>query len=94
MGARWQISAAFPPQPARPMRTIRFIRLAVLLAAAGSSAAAQQDAQIMARAKAIHDRVIKLDTHVDFSPANMSDTPPNYVTGLRTQVDLPKMKAG
>jgi membrane dipeptidase len=48
----------------------------------------------MARAKAIHDRVIKLDTHVDFSPNNMSDTPPNYVTGLRTQVDLPKMKAG
>jgi membrane dipeptidase len=69
-------------------------RLAVALAFAASPALAQQDPQIMARAKAIHDRVIKLDTHVDFSPNNMSDTPPNYVTGLRTQVDLPKMKAG
>ncbi|MBM4194576.1 MAG: hypothetical protein FJ202_09395, partial [Gemmatimonadetes bacterium] len=59
-----------------------------------SAVAQSQDPAIMARAKAIHDRVIKLDTHVDFSPANMSDTPPNYVTGLRTQVDMPKMKAG
>jgi membrane dipeptidase len=76
------------------MTHIRIIRLAAIAAIASSSALAQQDPQIMARAKAIHDRVIKLDTHVDFSPNNMSDTPPNYVTGLRTQVDLPKMKAG
>ena len=56
--------------------------------------AQQPDAQLVARAKAIHERVIKLDTHVDFDPGLMSDTPPNYVTGLRRQVDLPKMKAG
>jgi membrane dipeptidase len=55
---------------------------------------AQDDPALVARARAIHDRVIKLDTHVDFDPSNMSDTPPNYVTGLRRQVDLPKMKAG
>jgi membrane dipeptidase len=53
-----------------------------------------QDDALVARAHAIHDRVIKLDTHVDFSPSSMSDTPPNYVTGLHGQVDLPKMKAG
>jgi membrane dipeptidase len=76
------------------MTSIRIIRLAAMAAIAVSSVHAQQDPQIMARARAIHDRVIKLDTHVDFSPNNMSDTPPNYVTGLRTQVDLPKMKAG
>jgi membrane dipeptidase len=72
---------------------MRSIRIAVLLASAGSVALAQDQALIQ-RATAIHNRVIKLDTHVDFSPNNMSDTPPNYVTGLRTQVDLPKMKAG
>jgi membrane dipeptidase len=76
------------------MANIRLNRLAALLALSTASALAQQDPQIMARARAIHERVIKLDTHVDFSPANMSDTPPNYVTGLRGQVDLPKMKAG
>jgi len=53
-----------------------------------------QDDAIVARAHAIHDRVIKLDTHVDFSPSSMSDSAPNYVTGLHGQVDLPKMKAG
>jgi membrane dipeptidase len=72
----------------------RDLAVALALAAPLGLAAAQQDPAILARAKAIHERVIKLDTHVDFSPNNMSDTPPNYVTGLRTQVDLPKMKAG
>lgn len=80
------------------MTSSRYLRrLVATLLALGAPlgvAAAQQDPAIMARAKAIHERVIKLDTHVDFSPNNMSDTPPNYVTGLRTQVDLPKMKAG
>jgi len=53
-----------------------------------------QDAALVAKARAIHERVIKLDTHVDFNPSSMSDTPPNYATGLHNQVDLPKMKAG
>jgi len=68
---------------------------ALVLFLAGLPLAAQQpDAALVAKARAIHDRVIKLDTHVDFDPGAMSDTPPNYVTGLRRQVDLPKMKAG
>jgi membrane dipeptidase len=53
-----------------------------------------QDDALVARAHAIHNRVIKLDTHVDFNPSSMGDTPPNYATGLHNQVDLPKMKAG
>lgn len=65
-----------------------------LLAASAPVAAQQADAALVARARAIHERVIKLDTHVDFSPSDMRDTPPNYVTGMRGQVDLPKMKAG
>ncbi len=66
----------------------------VATAFTASAIGAQDDPALIAKAKAIHDRVIKLDTHVDFDPSNMSDTPPNYVTGLRRQVDLPKMKAG
>jgi membrane dipeptidase len=67
--------------------------VAISCAVAAPTAQSQDDA-LVARAHAIHDRVIKLDTHVDFSPSSMSDAAPNYVTGLRGQVDLPKMKAG
>lgn len=67
---------------------------ALMAALAAPSARAQDEPALVAKARAIHDRVIKLDTHVDFDPSNMSDAPPNYATGLRRQVDLPKMKAG
>jgi membrane dipeptidase len=58
--------------------------------------AAQQpvDPALAAKAKAIHDRVLKLDTHVDFDPRVMTDTTPNYVTGQGSQVDLKKMRNG
>ncbi|MDQ3071372.1 MAG: dipeptidase, partial [Acidobacteriota bacterium] len=47
----------------------------------------------MERAKAIHDRVITLDTHDDINAANF--TPEcNYTQRLTTQVNLPKMKEG
>ena len=72
----------------------RSLVTALLFAAAVPLAAQQPDAALIAKARAIHDRVIKLDTHVDFDPSAMSDSPPNYVTGMRRQVDLPKMKAG
>ncbi len=66
---------------------------ALCLMTAAPTIHAQDDA-LVAKALAIHKRVIKLDTHVDFNPSFMSDTPPNYVTGLHNQVDLPKMRAG
>ena len=52
---------------------------------------AQQD--ITARARAIHDRVIALDTHNDIDPQNFT-TSCNYTMRLTTQVNLPKMKEG
>jgi membrane dipeptidase len=56
---------------------------------------AQDDAALLARARAIHDRVMTLDTHVDINPAAFGHEGPNYVTGIaRNQVDLPKMEAG
>lgn len=75
-----------------PLR-LRLSLIALCCLVAAPAAHAQDDA-LIAKAQAIHNRVIKLDTHVDFNPSSMSDTPPNYVTGLRNQVDLPKMKAG
>jgi membrane dipeptidase len=66
----------------------------VLLAAAALPLAAQDDPKLVERARAIHARVLKLDTHVDFAPAAMTGPAPNYVTGIpRNQVDLPKMSA-
>jgi membrane dipeptidase len=48
---------------------------------------------IMQKARDIHERVITLDTHVDFSPANFTDQR-NYTQRLDTQLNLPKMFEG
>jgi membrane dipeptidase len=70
------------------------LSLAALCFIAAAPTIHAQDDTLVARALAIHNRVIKLDTHVDFNPSFMSDMPPNYATGLHNQVDLPKMRAG
>ena len=44
--------------------------LAPLSLGAGQARGAQPDAAMIARAKAIHERVITLDTHDDISPNN------------------------
>src|ERR1043165_6007882 len=65
----------------------------VLALAAAIAIPAQDDAALIAKAKGIHDRVIKLDTHNDIDPANF--TPDcNYKMRLTTQVNLPKMVEG
>jgi len=63
------------------------------LAAAQARPAAADDAELVARARAIHERVIALDTHNDISPANFT-ADRNYTQRLDTQVNLPKMEAG
>lgn len=45
------------------------------------------------RAKMIHDNVIVLDTHNDFSNANFVEDK-NYTMRLKSQVNLPKMQEG
>ena len=59
-------------------------------------AGAQQatDSALVAKARAIHDRVIALDTHVDIDPRNFTTEHPNYTDRLNTQVNLPKMFDG
>lgn len=52
------------------------------------------EAELVARARAIHEQVITLDTHVDIDPAHFDADGPDYTSDLPTQVNLPKMEAG
>ena len=65
--------------------------LITAVVAVAAAPRAQQD--VTARAKAIHDRVIALDTHNDIDPQNFTASC-NYTMRLTTQVNLPKMKEG
>ena len=49
--------------------------------------------QIIAKAKAIHESVITLDTHCDIDVANFTDSI-NYTQDLQSQITLPKMNKG
>lgn len=85
------------------MRTRRPLLPAILLALTAAACAPRQtsaptpagesEADLVARARAIHDRVIALDTHNDISPANFT-AERNYTQRLATQVNLPKMEEG
>jgi membrane dipeptidase len=77
-----------------------FVRRSQLFIAGASAIVATSVAQgqagspeIVARARAIHERVITLDTHNDISPANFT-TERNYTQRLDNQVNLPKMVEG
>jgi membrane dipeptidase len=48
---------------------------------------------LVAKAKAIHERVLTMDTHNDINPENFT-AEKNYTQALSTQVNLPKMIAG
>jgi len=78
---------------------IRFIPLAALVllmgAVAPAPAPAQSgpDAALVQKARAIHDRVITLDTHNDIEPDNFTRQK-NYTQRLNTQVNIPKMVEG
>jgi membrane dipeptidase len=77
----------------------RFLPISVLvllaagLAPAPAPAQSTADAALIQKARAIHDRVIALDTHNDISPDNFTRQK-NYTQRLDTQVNLPKMKEG
>jgi membrane dipeptidase len=66
--------------------------LTALLLATGP-ASGQTDGDLVARARAIHQRVVTLDTHNDIEPAHFTAAC-NYTMRLTTQVNLPKMREG
>jgi membrane dipeptidase len=64
-----------------------------MFVAAPSAQQPASDAALAKKARAIHDRVIALDTHADIDPRDFSWSL-NYTQDLATQVNLPKMKRG
>jgi membrane dipeptidase len=76
--------------------SVRLFLSAAALVSLTQIAGAQQttDSALVAKARAIHDRVIALDTHVDIDPRNFTTEHPNYTDRLNTQVNLPKMFEG
>src|SRR5688572_7614043 len=75
------------PQICRLLTAFAFSVVPVLLAAQAA------DAALVARARAIHARVLTLDTHIDIEPAYFTAAC-NYTQRLTTQVNLPKMQEG
>ena len=74
-------------------------KLGKLLVALGvlvsqSASAQMSDAELTAKAQAIHKKTLTLDTHVDIEPGNFQVGQLNYGSRLSTQVDLTKMEAG
>src|SRR5262245_37558637 len=49
--------------------------------------------ELVKKGRAIHDRVMVLDAHVDFSPSHLTG-PTNYTQRLETRLNLPKMIEG
>ncbi|MCU0647389.1 MAG: membrane dipeptidase, partial [Gemmatimonadaceae bacterium] len=77
------------------MRSLVLAALCVPTLVAAQGYQPPTDAALVAKARAIHDRVLTLDTHVDINPALFTATAPNYTQKLpRTQVDLAKMEEG
>lgn len=71
------------------------LRAALLILTLPAIALAQgADPALVAKARAIHDRVITLDTHVDIDPGEFAGKARNYTERLDSQVNLPKMQAG
>ena len=73
------------------MRRISFIAFGLISASIAGAQATPPE--VLARARAIHDRVITLDTHADINAANFTPQV-NYTQRLATQVNLPKMVEG
>lgn len=87
-----------PPDSCVPPKLMQCLLIACVAAASVSLAAqgagtAVLDPGMLARARAIHDRVVTIDTHVDVEPAYFTAAC-NYTQRLATQVNLPKMRSG
>jgi membrane dipeptidase len=75
------------------MRRIALLPLALVAAASALHAQAPADPALVTRARAIHERVITLDTHADINPRDFTRER-NYTQRLENQVNIPKMKEG
>ncbi len=71
----------------------RVFPLLAVACCAARLTAQSPDPALVAKARAIHERVIALDTHDDISAASFT-AERNYSMRLRNQVNLPKMEEG
>lgn len=79
----------------RPLGALLASAFPILSLDAQSGKPVTDEAAVMATARALQAKVLSIDTHVDISPANFTETSPNYTSRLpRTQVDLVKMEEG
>ncbi len=78
-----------------PFRLVLLFAILVLSACESPDMASDEaaEAELLERARGIHERVITLDTHVDISTSNFTEER-NYTMDLPTQVNLPKMEEG
>ncbi len=76
-----------------PCRRLRVSALLFSAAPPLDGAGRRAEAELEQRARAIHERVITLDTHDDINPSNFT-AERNYTQDLPTQVNLPKMIKG
>tara|TARA_R110002049_G_scaffold159800_3_gene324828 strand:+ start:2057 stop:3349 length:1293 start_codon:yes stop_codon:yes gene_type:complete len=67
--------------------------LFAVVACKNNSKPTEDSNDLINRAKAIHERVITLDTHCDINVSNFTDSI-NYTQNLDTQITLPKMRSG
>jgi membrane dipeptidase len=93
LSATMRAAAGRTSMSIRVLMTVVAAGLALAVPAPHLLAQAAVDQALVARARAIHDRVIALDTHVDISPANFTASR-NYTQDLPIQVNLPKMVKG
>ena len=79
------------------MKTLKFLVAALVLLTACKQAekrtVSELSPELLAKAMAIHERVMTLDTHNDINVRNFTDSV-NYTQELNNQVNLPKMKKG
>ena len=69
------------------------LSILVVTGCGGADSGPESEADLVERARGIHERVITLDTHNDISPANFT-AERNYTMDLSTQVNLPNMEQG
>ena len=84
------------------MKNLKFIFIALLIVSCKNASEEKNSLEnnpmgysdeVIEKAKAIHQRVLVLDTHVDINVANFT-AEKNYTQQLGNQVNLPKMEAG
>lgn len=74
----------------------RLLLIAIIVLAGcegGDDQMEMSEADLVEKARGIHERVITLDTHDDISTSNFTEET-NYTMDLPTQVNLPKMEEG